>query len=55
MVYPTRALRFHESGTVQLRSNIVANGRVEIGIYGYAAVVNRFPSCVPRIGSSLIN
>jgi HK97 family phage prohead protease len=44
MVYPTRAMRFHESGTVQLRSNIVANGRVEIGIYGYAAVVNRFPS-----------
>jgi hypothetical protein len=44
LVYPTRAMRFHESGTVQLRSNIVANGRVEIGIYGYAAVVNRFPT-----------
>jgi HK97 family phage prohead protease len=44
LVYPTRGMRFHESGTVQLRSNIVANGRVEIGIYGYAAVVNRFPT-----------
>jgi HK97 family phage prohead protease len=44
LVYPTRAMRFHESGTVQLRSNIVANGRVEIGIYGYVAVVNRFPT-----------
>jgi hypothetical protein len=44
LVYPTRAMRFHESGTVQLRSNIVANGRVEIGVYGYAAVVNRFPT-----------
>jgi hypothetical protein len=43
MVYPRRAMRFHESGTLQLRSNIVANGRVEIGIYGYVAVVNRFP------------
>ena len=44
LVYPSAAMRFHESGTVQLRSNIVANGRVEIGIYGYAAVVNRFPT-----------
>jgi hypothetical protein len=44
LVYPSAAMRFHESGTVQLRSNIVANGRLEIGIYGYAAVVNRFPT-----------
>jgi hypothetical protein len=46
LVYPSAALRFHESGTVQLRSNIVANGRVEIGVYGYAAVVNRYPTAV---------
>jgi HK97 family phage prohead protease len=44
LVYPRAAMRFHESGTVQLRSNIVANGRVEIGIYGYAAVVNKYPT-----------
>jgi HK97 family phage prohead protease len=46
LVYPSAALRFHESGTLQLRSNIVANGRVEIGVYGYVAVVNRYPSAV---------
>jgi HK97 family phage prohead protease len=44
LVYPTRAMRFHESGSVQLRANVVANGRVEIGVYGYVAVVNRFPA-----------
>jgi HK97 family phage prohead protease len=46
LVYPSAALRFHESGTLQLRSNIVSNGQVEIGIYGYVAVVNRYPSAV---------
>jgi HK97 family phage prohead protease len=49
MVYPRRAMRFHESGTLQLRSNIVANGRVEIGIYGYVAVVNRFPTAFRKL------
>ena len=44
LVYPTAAMRFHESGTVQLRANVVANGRVEIGIYGYVAVVNKYPT-----------
>ena len=46
LVYPTRAIRFHESGLLQLRSNVVANGRVEIGVYGYAAVVKRYPTAV---------
>lgn len=44
LVYPSAAMRFHESGTIELRANIVANGRVEIGLYGYAAVVNRYPT-----------
>lgn len=44
LVYPSAAMRFHESGTLQLRSNIVANGRIEIGVYGYVAVVNRYPT-----------
>jgi HK97 family phage prohead protease len=43
MVYPSAAMRFHESGTFELRANIVANGRVEIGLYGYACAVNRYP------------
>jgi HK97 family phage prohead protease len=44
LVYPSDAMRFHESGTIELRANIVANGRIEIGLYGYAAVVNRYPT-----------
>jgi HK97 family phage prohead protease len=44
IVYPSAAMRFHESGLLQLRSNIVANGRVEIGVYGYVAVVNKYPT-----------
>jgi HK97 family phage prohead protease len=44
LVYPSMAMRFHESGTFEIRANIVANGRVEIGLYGYAAVVNRYPT-----------
>ena len=49
LVYPSDAMRFHESGTVQLRSNIVANGRVEIGVYGYVAAVNRYPSAFRKL------
>jgi HK97 family phage prohead protease len=44
LVYPTTAMRFHESGTLQVRSNIVANGQLEIGISGFVCVVNRYPA-----------
>jgi HK97 family phage prohead protease len=44
VVYPSDAMRFHESGLIQLRANVVSNGRVEIGLYGYVAVVNKYPS-----------
>lgn len=44
LVYPSNAMRFHESGTLQVRSNIVANGQLEIGISGFVCVVNRYPS-----------
>ena len=44
LVYPSAAMRFHESGRIELRANVVANGQVEIGLYGYAAVVNRYPT-----------
>ena len=44
LVYPSQAMRFHESARIELRANVVANGRVEIGLYGYAAVVNRYPT-----------
>jgi len=44
LVYPSAAMRFHESAQIELRANIVANGRIEIGLYGYVAVVNRYPT-----------
>jgi hypothetical protein len=42
-------MRFHESGNIQLRANIVANGQVEIGLYGYVAVVNRYPAAFRKL------
>jgi HK97 family phage prohead protease len=44
LVYPSMAMRFHESGTLQIRANVVANGQLEIGIYGYVCAVNRYPA-----------
>ena len=44
MVYPSAAMTFHESGTLQLRSTIVANGQIEIGLYGFVAAVNKYPT-----------
>jgi hypothetical protein len=42
-------MRFHESSLFDIRANIVANGRVEIGLYGYAAVVNRYPAAFRKL------
>ncbi len=52
LVYPSAAMRFHESGTIELRANIVANGRIEIGLYGYVAVVNRYPTAFRQLSVS---
>ena len=49
LVYPRTAMRFHESGTIQLRSNVVSNGQLEIGLYGYICVVNRYPAAFRNI------
>ena len=49
LVYPSNAMRFHESGTLQIRANVVANGQLEIGIYGYIAVVNRYPAAFRKL------
>jgi HK97 family phage prohead protease len=49
MVYPSQAMRFHESPQFELRANIVANGRVEIGLYGYVCVVNRYPTAFRKL------
>jgi HK97 family phage prohead protease len=48
-VYPSNAGTVYQSGAIQLRTNIVANGQVEIGLYGYVAVSANYPSAVRAI------
>jgi HK97 family phage prohead protease len=49
LVYPSNAMRFHEGAQIELRANVVANGQIEIGLYGYVAVVNRYPSAFRKL------
>jgi HK97 family phage prohead protease len=49
LVYPSQAMRFHESAQIQLRTAVVANGQLEIGLYGYCAVVNRYPEAFRKL------
>lgn len=49
LVYPSNAMRFHEGSKIELRANVVANGQVEIGLYGYVAVVNRYPAAFRKL------
>jgi HK97 family phage prohead protease len=49
LVYPSTAMRFHESAQIQLRTAVVANGQLDIGLYGYVAVVNRYPSAFRKL------
>jgi HK97 family phage prohead protease len=49
LVYPSNAMRFHESSQIQLRTAVVANGQLDIGLYGYVAVVNRYPAAFRKL------
>ena len=49
LVYPSAAMRFHESAQIQLRTAVVANGQLDIGLYGYCAVVNRYPTAFRKL------
>jgi HK97 family phage prohead protease len=49
LVYPSAAMRFHESPQIQLRTAVVANGQLDIGLYGYVAVVNRYPTAFRKL------
>ena len=49
LVYPSAAMRFHESAQIQLRTNVVSNGQLEIGLYGYVCVVNRYPTAFRKL------
>jgi HK97 family phage prohead protease len=49
LVYPSAAMRFHESAQFELRANIVNTGQVEIGLYGYVCAVNRYPTAFRKL------
>jgi hypothetical protein len=49
VIYPTDAGTVYQSGAIQLRSNIVANGQVEIGLYGYVAACANYPTAVRNL------
>ena len=49
LIYPSNAMRFHESSQIQLRTAVVANGQLDIGLYGYVCVVNRYPTAFRNI------
>jgi HK97 family phage prohead protease len=49
LVYPSAAMRFHESAQIQLRTAVVANGQLDIGLYGYVCVVNRYPAAFRKL------
>ena len=49
LVYPSNAMRFHESAQIQLRTAVVANGQLDIGLYGYVCVVNRYPAAFRKL------
>ena len=48
-VYPSDAGTVYQGGAIQLRSNIVANGQVEIGLYGYVAACANYPTAVRNL------
>lgn len=47
-VYSSDAATFYRSGAIQVRSNIVSNAQVEVGVYGYVA-------CAPKYASAFRN
>jgi HK97 family phage prohead protease len=49
LVYPSAAMRFHESSQIQLRTAVVANGQLDIGLYGYVCAVNRYPAAFRKL------
>jgi hypothetical protein len=49
VVYSSDAATFYRSGAIQVRSNIVANAQLEIGLYGYVACARKYPTAFRNI------
>ena len=49
IVYSSDAATMYKSSAFQLRSNVVSTGEVEIGIYGYVALCDKYPTAFRKL------
>ncbi len=49
LVYPSAAATFYESGTAQVRVNVIDTMTVEIAVYGFVALANKYPTAFRNI------
>jgi hypothetical protein len=48
-VYPSAFAAFYESGTAQVRVNVIDTMTVELAVYGFVALANKYPTAARSI------
>ena len=49
LAYPSAYATFYESGTAQVRVNVIDTMTVEIAVYGFVALANKYPTAIRNI------
>lgn len=49
LAYPSAYASFYESGTAQVRVNVIDTMTVEIAVYGFVALANKYPTAIRAI------
>jgi HK97 family phage prohead protease len=49
LVYPSAYATFYESGTAQVRVNVIDTMTVEIAVYGFVALANKYPTAIRNL------
>jgi HK97 family phage prohead protease len=49
LVYPSDYAAFYESGTAQVRVNVIDTMTVEIAVYGFVALANKYPTAIRNL------
>ena len=49
LAYPSAYATFYESGTAQVRVNVIDTMTVEIAVYGFVALANKYPTAMRAI------
>lgn len=49
LAYPSDYAAFYESGTAQVRVNVIDTMTVEIAVYGFVALANKYPTAIRAI------